>query len=166
MSPSISSSIAFSSGRSMCSSCSNWFGLTSCQNTTANQNSSLIIPTKMWAMVPTTLLFGPEWIFIFYSLFYSQKKKIVLRTPLKSLTDWCRIKLTAYLYCQISSPIQYGIIKWLQYLLFHGSTHVYFLMSVDRELLSVLEFQRLLMAYFHCRTRIQIRTRIPNPMAT
>ena len=22
------------------------------------------------------------------------------------------------------------------------------------------------MAYFHCRTRIQIRTRIPNPMAT
>ena len=23
-----------------------------------------------------------------------------------------------------------------------------------------------IMAYFHCRTRIQIRTRIPNPMAT
>ena len=104
----------------MCSSCSNWFGFTSCQHTTANQNSSFIIPIKnvctdhfvVWSRVD------------FYALqpllFPGEK---VLRIPLKSLTDWCRIKLTAYLYCQISSPIQYGIIKWLQYLLFRGSTH-------------------------------------------
>ena len=59
----------------MCSSCSNWFGFTSCQNTTANQNSSFIIPTKMWTMLPTTLLFGPEWTFMLYSLFYSKKKQ-------------------------------------------------------------------------------------------